>query len=633
MSEQDRINRLRKKLYSRNQKNSDVERHRLRSRGSSVQKAWQQNAPVERMPRPKKKTSFLKVFFTFSIIFFVGSVAFGAFYFFGERNVVSTENVDIQIQGPTAVDGGEELELQISIVNKNTTTLELADLLIEYPEGTRSPQNVQRELLRYRESLGNIRPGERVKKTVQAVLFGEENTQKDINVIVEYRVAGSNAIFFSEKAYPVTLSSSPVSVSVRSFSEITSGQEIDFAITVNSNSASAVEDVVLKAEYPFGFSFSNASPDPAFSNTIWELGDIEPGEEKDIQVSGVMTGQDEEERIFRFSVGVRDELDVKKLATTFVTSSRSVTIKRPFISVGLALDDVEKDSYVFQGRERVEGEISWKNNLEDVISNAQIEVTFSGNGLDESTVSANRGFYNSVTNTLRWSKETFNTFAQVDPSDAGILTFNFRPVDITSEGVRNPEILLTITVRGERMNQSNVPESIESSILRTVRFASDITLTPQLQHSSGLIPNSGPLPPRAEEVTSYTISWVVTNNANRVSGVEVTGVLPSYVSWTGNIRPQNANIQFNPNTNTVTWNVGEVEQGVGASRSPKEVAFQVNILPSTSQIGQSPVLVHTQRISGFDQFTEEEIEYSAPQVTIGSLSDTSRPSGFNRVTQ
>ena len=93
--------------------------------------------------------------------------------------------------------------------NEDIGWSELADLLVEYPKGTRSSGNLGQELLRSRDSLGDIAPGERVKSSVKAVLFGEENTQKNIVVTVEYRVAGSNAIFYAEKQYQLTLSSSP----------------------------------------------------------------------------------------------------------------------------------------------------------------------------------------------------------------------------------------------------------------------------------------------------------------------------------------------------------------------------------------------------------------------------------------
>lgn len=632
MDDKDRINNLRKKLYSRKSGVQSSRRHRLHTDESSVNKEWSQ-LEIKKVKPKKDKKSFLGLFLIVSFLFFIGSAVFGAFYFFGERNIISADNVEIQIQGPTAVGGGDEFELQVSVVNKNSTTLELADLLVEYPEGTRSPGDLGLEFLRFRDTLGDIAPGERVKKSISAVLFGEENTQKDINVTVEYRIAGSNAIFFAEKTYQVTLSSSPISVSVRSFSEMISGQEADFSIVVSSNSSTNVENLVLQAEYPFGFSFVGAEPEPQFSNSIWEIGDLMPGEEKTINITGTVTGQDNEERTFRFAVGVRDELDVKKLATTFIATTRGVTIQRPFISTDITLNDKREDLYVFASGEYIQGEIAWKNNLTESVSDAQIEVSISGESVDESSISVTRGFYNSVTNTVRWGKDTLPNFIELEPLQAGIVQFGFRTKNISVLGLKNPEIILNVTVRGNRENENNVPESVESVLTRNIRIASDLSLTPRVLHNSGPLSNTGPIPPVAEEETTYTIVWTITNTANHVSGAKVVGEIPSYVQWIGNISPNNSNVSFSPSNNQVTWDVGEVPQGVGFTVSPKEVAFKVGITPSLSQVGETPTLVHTQTIAGFDQFTETQIGREAPPLTTLIQSESGLPSDHSRVTK
>ncbi|MBI2618326.1 hypothetical protein HYW58_02660 [Candidatus Kaiserbacteria bacterium] len=631
MDEYDRIENLRRRLYSRKNAVPKDHRHGLSGEGStSIERVWAEPHTKKVMPQREKK-SFLKIFFIFSILFFLGSALFGGFYFFGGKNIVSSENVDIQIQGPTAIGGGDELELQISIVNKNTTTLELTDLLVEYPEGTRAPGNLQSEFLRYRESLGNIAPGERVKKNVRSILFGEENTQKEIIVTVEYRVAGSNAIFYSEKPYLITLSSAPVSVSVRSLNEVISGQEIDFSVVISSNSTGRVENLVLQAEYPFGFTFKEAQPQAQYSNSVWELGTVAPEEKRTIRIVGVMTGQDNEERIFRFAVGVRDERDVKKLATSFVTTTRSITIERPFISTELALNNSIDTSYVFGNEESIQGEIAWKNNLPNAVSNVQIEVKLSGNAIDKSSITAERGFYNSVTDTIRWSRDTLENFESVEPSQAGLLRFDFKSRDISASSIANPNITLEITVRGNRTGEGNVSETIESDVTRAVKIASDLRLTPRILHNSGPLQNTGTVPPQVEKETTYTVVWTATNSANHISSARVTAVLPSYVRWMGSISPQNGSVSFNETSRQVAWNIGELSQSSGSNVTLKEVAFQLGFTPSLSQVGEIPTLMHTQVITGYDQFVERQITRDVANITTLIQSESGLPSGHDRV--
>ena len=66
--------------------------------------------------------------------------------------------------------------------------------VIEYPEGTKTA-DLQNDLPRFREGLGDIPANSILKKTYSATLFGEEGEQKNIDARIEYRVPNSNAIF------------------------------------------------------------------------------------------------------------------------------------------------------------------------------------------------------------------------------------------------------------------------------------------------------------------------------------------------------------------------------------------------------------------------------------------------------
>src|SRR3989344_1207906 len=81
------------------------------------------------------KTSLFKKIFIISVAFFTLSAGYAAFVFFAGSNTVSNENIEIAITGNNFVAGGEELDLIISIANKNAASLDLVDLLVEYPKG------------------------------------------------------------------------------------------------------------------------------------------------------------------------------------------------------------------------------------------------------------------------------------------------------------------------------------------------------------------------------------------------------------------------------------------------------------------------------------------------------------------
>ena len=100
---------------------------------------------------PPGNFSWLTYFFFGALLFFALAAVYAAFIFFGGSNIVSSENIDLQITGPVSVNSGEKITLVLDIRNRNRTPLEVVDLVVEYPKGTRSAEDGREELPRYRE--------------------------------------------------------------------------------------------------------------------------------------------------------------------------------------------------------------------------------------------------------------------------------------------------------------------------------------------------------------------------------------------------------------------------------------------------------------------------------------------------
>ncbi len=602
-----RIDSLERDLYSRKKDQiAQRKRRELHTRDYGVSDSWD-DIPKE-IP-VKSRRPFIKIILAASIAFFVISAIFSTFFFFKGVNI-SPSNVVIHVEGPALVGGGEELDLQITIKNNNPVPIETADLIVEYPDGTRSAANVDIEQKRHREALGTVNPGEEVRRSVSAVLFGEEGSNKMIDVVVEYRVRGSNAIFNTESQYELALSSSPLSLAIDSLEEAISGQEVSFTATVKSNSTSVVQDAMLTVEYPFGFEFIDASEDPIFANRTWYLGDIQPEEEVALTFRGTLSGQDGEERVFRFVTGLQSEVDSNRIGAEFIKVSESLFIKRPFITADLTVKG-ERNDVVIESGEEVRADISWANNLTTQIFDGEIEVQISGDAFDRTKVKADSGFFRSVDNKVIWTRETDSDLGTIPSGGSGNVSFTFGTFGIDSgRQFNNPVINLDVTVRGKRLSDGSVPEEIVSTVSKEVKVQTDLAVTSKLLYNTGPFTNTGPIPPKAEQETTYTVLLSVLNSSNEIANGQVVMTLPPYVEWVGAISPLTENVTFSPVGGRIIWNLDEIEAGVGTTRSLREVAFQIRFLPSISQIGDTPILVNRQTVSGFDRFTETQIESS-----------------------
>ena len=610
--EETRIDRLKKELYSR--KNEDVmarSRRDLHERDFGAPEEW----ILEEEEVVKKKLPILKILLVTSVVFFVGSAAISSFFLFSTP-AISPQNVEIEIQGPATIGGGEELGLQITITNRNPVSISLVDLIVEYPDGTRATNDINKELRRHREALGTIVPGDRVRRTVRSVLFGKENSIRNIKVIVEYRVESSNAIFFNEANYQLALSTSPLSLVVETLKEAISGQDVKFTATITSNSKDVIKNVLLQVEYPFGFEFKFATPKPEFADRLWYLGDIPPEGEKKIEFGGTLVGQDGEERIFRFATGLQSDSDPNRLGATFINISETLLVKRPFITIDLALDGDTEDNFVARPSGEVRADIFWTNNLPTQIFDGEIEVKFKGDVIDKRTIIADKGFYQSVTNKILWDRQTNSSLATIPSGQSDQVSFRFTPLGLSS-GIpfRNPEIEIDVSVKGKRLSDAQVPEEIISTLTRKIRISTELVLTPRALHFTGPFKNSGPIPLKAEQDTTFTIVWTVTNSSNKVEGAQVVATLPSYMQWMGAVVPIHEQVSFNPIGGQIAWTLGDISAGVGGATAAREIMFQVSLLPSLSQVGDNPVLINEQTITGFDTFTETTLESSKRALT------------------
>lgn len=608
MDDHSALDELDKKLDSRNGERGRVRRSGLSPKSSSTKSGW--FSKIKKRPR-KRTVGLLEVGFIGSLVFFVVALVFAAFLFFSGNNTVSTRNVSITIDGPTEIRAGDPLQLQVAVTNRNSVPMELTDLVIEFPAGTRSETDISVELPRLRESLGSIQPGESVNKTIRAVVFGSSNTDVEIKATVEYRVPSSNAIFYGEQTYTLPISQSPASISIDALKEIISGQETTLTVTVTSNIQDVLDNMLLVADYPPGFSFTSASPSPFAGSSVWRLGDIEPGGERTITIRGSFTGEDGDDRVTKFTTGSEKEGIEGELAAPLAAGDTTVTLAKPFVSASLALNGNTTTEYVAERGDAIRGDIRWTNNLPTRVQDVEIVVSLDGAIIDKNSVSADRGFYRSSNNTISWNKETDPKLADLAPGESGVSTFSISSLPLGQGTFRNPEIKLFVTVSARRITEANVPERVESSAESTVLIGSDLTLQPTLSSAGG------PIPPTADQETSYNVSWVVSNNANALANTSVSAVLPGYVEWKGSSNP---NVSFNSIGGIVTWDIGDL--GAGEART---ATFQIGFTPSVSQVGSAPTLVSDQRVYGFDRFTRTQIERALKALT--SKSNTSQQNG------
>ena len=578
--------------------------------------------------------SFFTKILIASILFFLVALGIGAYLVFNGSNIVSANNVDITINGPVSAAGGEPVSFDVQISNQNNIKLETVDLSVDFPAGTTDAEDSLKELKNFRELIPDIQAGGVGQKTIRAIVYGEENSKKEIKVSVEYRVKGSNAIFQKEKTFDLLISSSPITLAVSSFKEVNSGQEFEMAVTMNSNSKEVIKNLLLKAVYPFGFTYTSSDVKPVSDTTTWRIGDIPPGGKKTIKIKGKLEGQDDEARVFRFTTGAQSVRNDKIIGTEYISSSQEISIRKPFMSVGVSLDgDSEVQEYVGVFNNPIKVEVSYFNNLPTSIIDGEIHVKLSGSAFDKVSVAPDQGLYKSADNEIVWNSITTRALKDIGAGESGRVSFNITPRDLSTslKAITNPDLKMEISVKGKRNSENNVPENITSSAARRIKIASNVSLGGQVVRSSGPFENSGPIPPRPEQQTTYTVIWTVDNTSSTVTNAQVQSSLPPYMKWLGKTNPSTEDITYNSVDGTIVWNVGSISTYTTGTSRRRQVAFQVGLTPSITQVGQTPVILNQSALVAQDDFTGETLKSNLGTLTTRFSADQTFTDGNEKV--
>src|SRR5574343_668192 len=630
--ENSKIENLKKSLYSRNAPEIRTKRRlRFSDEENNINTDWEHEAekPVLSELNTEYKNnsmSFFTKILLWSFIFFIVSVGIGTLLVYKGSNIVSAKNVDISINGPLSISGGAPFNFQVQVSNQNNIKLETVDLAVEYPSGTTDINDSFKELKNTRELIDDIAPGGVGQKSLSAVLYGEENSKKEIKVSVEYRVKGSNAIFQKIKTFDVLISSSPISINVTAFKEVNSGQEFEMTAVINSNSKEVIKNLLFKAYYPFGYTYLSSDIKPLSDNSTWRIGDIPPGSKKTIKIKGKLDGQDDDLRVFKFSTGAFSVRNEKVIATEFTNSSHEVSIKKPFMTVKVLTDgNEENQDYIGSFNQPIRVELSYFNNLQIPIIDGEIRVKLSGTAFDRLSVNTDDGLYNSSEQTIVWNGVANSQLRNIDGGGTGKVSFTIIPRDVSTfqKSISNPYLKFDVSVKGNRNSESNFPESLTSTVSKQVRIPSIASLTGQVMRSRGPFQNTGFIPPKSDQPTTYTIALDVDNTSNTASNAIVDTSLPPYVQWTGKISPESEDIVYNQADGHIRWNIGNISTFTRGTSKHKKVFFQVIVTPSITQVDQIPVILNPSQFTAQDDFTGETLRSNLGSLTTSYQGDAS----------
>lgn len=647
IKDQQNIEELRKKLYGRDFLPEETQRHSLSETKVDVSRGWAnstprmvepprpvverpsygevaRNIPVEEPEPPKKKRSYRMIILLTSMVFFVLAALVSSVYLFFGANQISAKNITINVDAPFSVAAGDRLSMQVSVANQNSVPVVSATLILNYPVGTKTADDEVKDIYEERIPISSIGAGEALNLPINVILFGEENEEKEIKASIEYRVEGSNGTFYKE-ADPIKIlvSSSPLVIRVSSVDKVSSGQEIELKITVQSNSSAPQKNILVAASYPNSFTFVSSDPEPSYAENEWLIDEIPPESAKVITLRGRVTGVENEQAEIQLTAGPPKSDNQFIMGSVLTKAKTSYTIEHPFIGVEVGINGDTDGSAIVGAGQVAHVIVKVTNTMSDTVYDMRVEVNPEGNLIRDQQLTVPTGFYDSSSKTITYEVAGMKSLAEVKPGETREFFFTIKNDD--KQNTASFDISTKVFAR--RINEPNAAEEVIGTAISQAKYSSSISIASQAGYSDGIFTDTGAVPPIADKPTTYTLTFVADSGVNDLSGTLMTTTLPQYVTWLDKY-DGDGTVEYNPVAKQLRWNIGNMD-----ANTTKQLQVQVSLLPSVTQVGRTLSIVGTQELKATDSFTGVSLKDESLPISGELSTEAGFPEGNGRVVE
>ncbi|MGB2791203.1 MAG: hypothetical protein IPJ67_00320 [Candidatus Moraniibacteriota bacterium] len=542
------------------------------------------------------------------------------------QSLFSQDRVTVSVMGPSNVNSSDVTDFVISYENANRSRLADAELIVSYPPNFVPEGNAsifRNDASSSIVTLGDIAPFGKNSLDFSGKFYGSKDSIAYIRAELRYRPSNVQSRFSVSGQKSVNLRSASLAVELEAPLSVSPSGEVTYLVNYENTSDATLANVRMKATLPSGFSLKDADPKPSEGEVVWYLGSIASGERGKIRLTGNMNGVPNETKTVRVEFGT---FQGDNTFFSYSNAERTTRIVSAPFSIRQSLNGAVPKA-VNPG-DLLRYTIAYRNDSEIALREVIVTVELEGDALDFSRLRPEKGAYDSLRKVITWKASDVKQLGNLVPNASGEIEFNV-PVrdDLVPQSTLTKDFQIKTTAKIESPDVPN-PAGANKIIATDTMWAkvnSRLLLETAGYYNDGALPNTGPIPPRVGQNTTYTLHWSLSNTTNNVTNAEVSADLPTGVTWTGNTFPDAEKISYNERTNKIVWNVGSLGVGEGIFSPKRTVAFQVSIRPEVNQLNISPTLLEVSSAKATDVFTNETIQSGTSEKTIGLREDASLP--------
>jgi len=534
---------------------------------------------------------------------------------------LQSRGLSLDIKAPNEINIGVPFVLIVNFSNQSQRVLNNAKLTLNLPNGAAALGAAEGQRV-LSEDLGDIGIGSLSQKSFHLLVIKDESTLKQFTAVISYGASGiGQARFEQRQIFDLAVKEPGVSLSLTPPVQVLSGSNFDVKIDYQNVSQEDFSSLEIQADYPASFAFASADPKPDENNNIWKLKDLVPDSKGGIVISGKLIGP--AESFFNFGVRLVANISGRRYAIN--EKSASLAILPSPLELAISLNNQE--SYITRLGDQLNYVLSYKNSSGVGLADVVIKVKLAGGMFDFGSLKTNANF-NSITNTLTWNAGNLPGLKVLPVGESGSVGFQINVKNqfpIRRLGDKNYSLKIEAEISSptvppdlaaaQTTGLANLETKIAGAIgIQTKAYFRDA--------ASGIL-NGGVWPPRVNQMTQYTVHWLVTNYATDVSNVEVRAFLESGVRFTGQVKSNTDFLPtYNDRTQEVVWTINKISAAKGVISQPLEAIFQIEAVPNINQVGNYQPLIRETLISALDDFTGKTLQNQAIGVSTALPDDS-----------
>ncbi|HPR91597.1 MAG TPA: hypothetical protein PK547_02595 [Candidatus Paceibacterota bacterium] len=569
---------------------------------------------------PRPKISFTGILIGLGIALVLGGVAFGLWKLFQNKGVA------FSFEGPNSIEAGTVNAYTIHLANDTRMALKNAYISIDLPDGVKWMDKP--EAPKVGLDLGDVNKGDIFDKTIQLLIVGEPRSAKDLKATLRYQTSGVASPFQVSDNVPVILRDSLFTVEGDVPQQVLDGQTVPLALRWENRSAQNMDNVNLTVTWPDNFVLVDSNPRPTTGNNSWDIGSLVAGAQGVINLNGIFKGDEGATQKIIASLNTM-------LGGTAITLGKNDSLGTTLVQNPLAFDMLVNDNQVVNANpgDLLKVKLHYKNNYNEAIKNMTIKITFDGTMFDFKKINPGKGLFSSKNKTLTWNSGNTPSLLTVQPGGEGTLEFSL-PVVTTYPIKKDSDQNFLLTLSGSVTTATPFGSlgNLAANSEVNVKINSQPVLSQTVYYRDIIsnFANSGPLPLRADQSTTFSVHWKIKNFSNNLNDVKVSAVLPAEVYFTNKVA---GNYGANPPsydeaTRTVNWTIPTVAANSGNLTKAMEGIFQVAVKPSLTDVNSSINFLGQTTLQATDAFTQQQYNVSLPAIQTSDIARTDSSVGL-----